>query len=112
MNKTQYMNELLDKNNGFFKTSDVVAAGISKTYLLKYAKTFCLERLAHGLYMSADSWDDEMYVLQFRYPKAIFSHETALYLLEMANREPLSYSMSFQSSANATALKKTRCNCI
>ena len=39
-----------------------------------------LERTAHGLYMSKEAWPDALDVLQVRYPKAVFSHETALYL--------------------------------
>lgn len=51
-------------------------------------RKYGLERVARGLYMSQDAWEDGLYVIQVRYPEAVFSHETALYLLNLANREP------------------------
>ena len=65
-----------------------------------------LERVAHGLYRSGDAWDDGMYVLQFRYPASVFSHETALYLLGLAEREPIVFSVTLKAGANATGLRK------
>ena len=33
-----------------------------------------LERVAHGVYLSPDAFDDEMYVIQVTSRRAIFSH--------------------------------------
>jgi len=98
---------LLQKNNGFIKTSDVVRAGVSKTYFGEYINVRGLERAAHGLYMSQDAWDDGMYVIQVRYPDAIFSHETALYLLSLAEREPTQYTVTLTARTNGTGLSKS-----
>lgn len=46
--------------------------------------------------MSPDAWEDGMYILQMRYKGAVFSHETALYLLEMADREPIQYTVTMK----------------
>ncbi len=104
MTKFEMMDTLLKENNGYLKTSDVVLAGISKTHLSEYVRKRNLERVAHGLYMSQDAWTDEMYVIQVRYPGAVFSHETALYLLNLADREPLEYTVTMRSGTNATRL--------
>ncbi len=45
-----------------------------------------------------------MFVIQVRYPLAIFSHETSLYLLGLANREPSQYSVTLKSGTNASGL--------
>lgn len=100
------MDSLLRDNNGFLKTSDAVAAGISREYFGEYIRKNGLERAAHGLYMSQDAWDDGMYVLQVRYPTAVFSHETALYLLGLAEREPSAFSLTLKAGANTTGLRK------
>jgi len=42
-----------------------------------------------GVYLSPDAWEDGLYLLQARFPQIVFSHETALYLLEFTEREPL-----------------------
>ena len=47
-----------------------------------------------------------MYVIQVRYPEAVFSHETALYLLNMAEREPTQYAVTLKAGTNSTGLTK------
>ncbi len=106
MNKFEILDSLLLKNNGFLKTSDVISAGISKSYFSEYVHKRRLERVAHGLYMSQDAWEDGMYVIQARYPLAVFSHETALYLLNLAEREPVKYTVTLKSGTDATGLTK------
>jgi hypothetical protein len=107
MSKFETLDLLLQENNGFIKTSDVVRAGVSKTYFGEYVSERGLERAAHGLYMSQDAWDDGMYVIQVRYPDAVFSHETALYLLSLAEREPTKYAVTLKAGTNSTGLAKS-----
>jgi len=56
--------------------------------------------------MSQDAWEDGMFVIQVRYPKAVFSHETALYLLNLANREPTPFSVTLKTGTNTMGLSK------
>ena len=100
------LSALLQKNNGFLKTSDAVTAGVSRTALGDFVREHGLERVAHGLYMSQDAWEDGLFVIQARYPQAVFSHETALYLLNLANREPSPLSVTLKAGTNAIGLTK------
>jgi len=95
---------ILEQNNGFLKSCEAVAAGISRPYFREYVRRRGLKRVAHGLYMSQDTWEDGMYVIQTRYPQAVFSHETALYLLNLAEREPFRYSITLKAGTNASGL--------
>ena len=106
MRKTEILDSLLQRDNGFLKTSAAVRAGISRTYLGAYVRERGLERVAQGLYISPDAWEDGMYVIQVRYPEAVFSHETALYLLNFADREPVRYTVTLKAGTNATGLAK------
>jgi len=106
MSKFEILDNLLSKNNGYLKSSDAFNAGISRTYFGEFVREHNLERVAHGLYMSPDAWIDGMFVIQVRYPSAIFSHETALFLLGLANREPIQYSITLKSGTNASGLTK------
>lgn len=106
MTKQEIMNQLAEKNNGFLLTADVVKAGISKTYLSEYVKKFNFERVAQGVYMSEDAWLDELYVIQLRNKESVFSHETALYLHGLMEREPNCTTMSVNRTYNATHLRK------
>lgn len=106
MTSTEILNKLLQENNGYLKTSDAVAAGVSRTVLGDFVRKYGLERVAHGLYMSQDAWEDELYVIQVRYPEAVFSHETALYLLNLANREPSPFSVTLKTGTSSAVLSK------
>ena len=106
MSKFELLENLLHENNGYLKTSDAFGAGISRTYIGEFVRERNLERVAQGLYMSQDAWIDGMYVIQVRYPLAIFSHETALYLLRLATREPIQYAVTLKSGTNASGLTK------
>ncbi len=55
----------------------------------KYVKSAGLEKAAHGIYISSGCLTNEMYLLQAQFPKAVYSHEAALYLHNFAEKEPL-----------------------
>jgi len=46
-----------------------------------------------------------MFLLQYRFGKGIFSHETALYLHGMTDRTPARFTMTFPWGYNAASLK-------
>jgi len=105
--KFETLDLLVQENNGYITTSEAIRTGVSKPYFGDYVSKRELHRVAHGLYMSQDAWDDGMYVIQVRYPNAVFSHETALYLLNLAEREPLQYAVTLKAGTNAMGLTKT-----
>jgi len=105
--KFETLDLLVQENNGYITTSEAIKAGVSKPYFGEYVNKRELYRVAHGLYMSQDAWDDGMYVVQVRYPNAVFSHETALYLLNLAEREPLQYAVTLKAGTNAMGLTRT-----
>ncbi|HJA91995.1 MAG TPA: hypothetical protein H9717_02560 [Candidatus Eisenbergiella merdipullorum] len=47
-----------------------------------------MEKAAHGIYVSADTLADEMYLVQAQFPKAIYPHDAALYLHDLSESEP------------------------
>lgn len=106
MNYHELLDSIIKKNSGLILTKDVVEAGISKTLLSKYVANGYLERVAHGVYLSRDAFEDDMYVLQARSNKAIFSHETALYIHDLTDRDPLKWGVTLPPGYNATRLKE------
>lgn len=106
MSKFELMNSLLEKNKGIIKTSDAISAGISKPYFGQFVKKAELKKVAQGLYLSEDAWTDGLYLLQTRCPQIIFSHETALYLLELADREPLQFTVTVKAGYHSQSLSK------
>jgi len=106
MSKTETLDRLLLENRGYLKTSDAIQVGVSRTYIGEYVRIRGLERVAHGLYISPDAWEDWLYVIQTRYPMVVFSHETALYLLNLAEREPTRYAVTLEAGTGSTRLMK------
>lgn len=102
--KRTIIEQLLAENNGILKTADVVAAGISKETFYKYVKDAELEKVAHGIYLSPSAWADEMYLLQAQIPKAVYSHETALYLHNLAEMEPTPLTVTVPANYNSITL--------
>ena len=106
MTKQKKLDEILKNNNGYLLTSDVVAAGISKTYMQEFIKANDLERIAHGVYASKSVWVDTLYIESLLSKSIIFSHETALYLHGFMEREPTSISLTVGRTYNASNLRK------
>lgn len=94
VNKKEIIQNLIEENGGIVKISDFVKAGISRQYAIPYLKEQGCERVAKGIYLSPEAWQDDLYVLYLQYKKVVFSHDTALYLLEMAEREPSIFSVT------------------
>ena len=105
MDYHKLLETLLREKEGMLLTKDIIEAGISKQLLSKYVKKGYIERVAQGVYLSKDAFEDEMYVLQARSKKAIFSHETALYLHDLTDRDPLQYTVTLPSGYNASNFK-------
>jgi predicted transcriptional regulator of viral defense system len=97
--------DILKNQNGILLTSDLTKYGIPRTYLSILVKKGEIQQISRGVYSASNYMVDEMYSIQTRYKGAIFSHETALYLLELTDRTPLFYSATVPSGYNATSLK-------
>jgi len=104
-NPIDKIREILENQNGILLTSDLVKFGIPRTYLSILVKRGEIQRISRGVYSAAGYMIDEMVSLQVRYKGAIFSHETAIYLLGLTDRTPLFYSMTVPAAYNATTLK-------
>jgi len=103
--KTDQLKKMHEQNNGYLFTSEVVNAGISKTYLLRYVRSNNFERVARGIYVSEDTWPDELFILQKSNPVLIFSRETALYLHGLTDKEYSAIHVSVPTTFNTYRLK-------
>lgn len=105
MNKYEQISNLLRENKGYIFTAQVEKAGISRTYLSKFVRENNLERVAKGIYISQDTWADELYILQVCNPRIIYSGETALYLHGMIDREYTDICITVPPRFNQTRLR-------
>ena len=98
------LNDIIRKNKGIVFSSQVDKAQIPRIYLSKLVEKGSLEKLARGIYITPETFDDEMYRLQARYSKGIFSHGTALFLHDLTDRTPINYTMTFPVGYNTPSL--------
>jgi predicted transcriptional regulator of viral defense system len=110
MTRDAILQNLLDGGNDVLLASDAVRAGLSRPRLSKFAEEGILERVGRGVYIEAGSMGDELYSLQARAPKIVYSHETALFLHGMTDRTPPRYSITVPSSYKPSSAIKVKCN--
>jgi predicted transcriptional regulator of viral defense system len=104
MNYGEQILKIAHNNNGVVTTSQVTEAGILREHIRVLVKKGLLEPSTRGVYIIPAIFDDEMFNLQMRFKRGIFSHETALFLLDLTDRTPIKYSMTFPLGYNTTAL--------
>ena len=106
MNRFDALDALVSSGNGYLLTSQVLSNGISKPTLASYVAKRNMERIAQGVYLSADAWPDDLYQLFLSCPRIVFSHETALYLHSLMEHEPRFSSVTVKAGYNASHLRK------
>ena len=97
MNYYKKLNELIKQQNGTVLSADVDRLKIPRTYLAIMVSEGKLERVDTGVYVATDSVEDEMYAMQGKYPKLIYSHEASLFLHGLSDRTPFEYTVTVPS---------------
>ena len=85
---------MLEEKNGILTTKEIEEEGIPRQALPKLIENGRLEKLRHGTYISPEVQADEMYCIQLRSEKVVFSNETALYMHDLTDRDPLVYTVT------------------
>jgi predicted transcriptional regulator of viral defense system len=97
---------MLEESNGFITATQVTEAGIQRRVLGELVAAKRIYRAERGIYALPEVWEDEMYFLQYRFSKGVFSNETSLYLHGLSDRTPQTYTLTFPQGYNAAGLKK------
>ena len=108
MTKYEIMTHLINKKNGYLFTSDVENEGISRTYMARYVRENNLEKVAEGIYVTVETWPDQLYIIQTKNPKVIYSSETALYLNMLLEREYSEIQVSVPNDYNGWRLREKK----
>jgi len=109
---TEKIIKMAKENNGIVTTAMVVAAGISRGNIKYLVDKGMIEKATRGVYTLPEVWVDEIFNLQSRFKKGIFSHETALFLWDLTDRTPNRYHMTFPANYNLTKPKEENVNCV
>ena len=107
MNDKAKIEELLKASaDGTITAAQVTEAGLHRSVLQELVKSGEMYRFGRGLYVQSSAWEDDFYLLQRKYGRGIYSHDTALYLLGYSDRTPAKYTMTFPKGYNAPSLKQ------
>lgn len=80
---TEEIIKMARENNGIITTAMVVAAGFSRGNIKYLVDKGVIEKSARGVYILPEVWNDEIFNLQHRFKRGIYSHETALFLWDL-----------------------------
>lgn len=103
--------EIAKSNNGIITASMVAEAGISRGSLKYLTDSGSLEKVARGVYILPDSWNDEFVEAQSRYKRGIYALGTALFLLDLTDRTPARLEMAFPATYNLSKPKSEGIKC-
>lgn len=101
---------ILDENKGFITFNQVKEAGIPYNAVAKKLEAGEIEKDERGVYRRSNVYVDELYTLQYRYSKGIYSLETALWLQGLSLRVPAAPVMSFPYGTNTKQIKEAGVN--
>ena len=88
-------------------TKEVEVTGIPRQYLWILKNENEIQMISRGVYASNEVLEDEMYLISLRTNKAIFSNETAIYIHNLTDRDPLFYTVTLPSGYNPSKLKSS-----
>lgn len=105
MTSIEKLKMLIEKHDGVITTKLAGENNIHREYLSELVRLGDIERVGHGIYITPDVWEDGLMINQLRRSRMIYSHETALYLHDLTDRDPVQYVVTVPHGYNPTRLK-------
>ena len=106
MGYSESIMQMVNANSGYVTSWQVTKEDIPRVYLKVLVDKGMLERTDRGIYILPGIFADEMYSLQNRFKRGVFSHETALFLHDLTDRTPIRFTMTFPAGYNTTSAKR------
>ena len=85
MGATEEIIKMAKGNNGTVTTAMVVAAGVSRGDIKYLVDKGMIEKSSRGIYILPEVWDDDIFNLQNRFKRRIYSHDRALFLWDISD---------------------------
>ena len=86
--------QLVEKNDGYITTKEVVDNGLNKMALKRLCDGGLLERVSTGYYSLPNMINDDYYIIISKSKNAIFSYTTSLFLHDLSDRTPLYFDIT------------------
>ena len=89
------LREVFEKQNGVLTLEQATDLGFSKESLRQAYRRGDLLKAERGIYLLDDSYEDDLYILQLKYAKGVYSYESACMLHGLTTFSPFTYIMTF-----------------
>lgn len=87
-NNIETIEKLIRMNDGYITSKQITEMGIHRMYLNIMKKRGLIKKVGNGIYIDKDKTPDPYYILSMELPNVVFSHISALYLHNIAAKEP------------------------
>lgn len=105
MTQAEKVLDFAKENMGIVTTRQVDELGVGRWVLQSLVNQGLLFKEQRGVYVTENGYAEDFFLLQQRYPKVIYSHETALFLHGFSLRVPLMINMTFLQGTSTTRMK-------
>ena len=95
---------IADKRNGYLLTRDIDKNNISRQTMQNFIRKNNYKKVARGIYLSEDAFGDILYATYLSHKNIIYSHETALDLHDLTEREPSKVTCTVTRGTNTKQL--------
>lgn len=86
--------KLTENTNGYFSLKTAAEFGITRWQLQELLRNGEIQKVSYGLYALKNVIPDELFITQLLSPRAIFSHESALFFNGYSDQVPFRYTIS------------------
>ena len=86
--------KLTENTNGYFSLKTAAEFGITRWQLQELLRNGEIQKVSYGLYALKNVIPDELFIIQLLSPRAIFSHENALFFNGYSDKVPFRYTIS------------------
>ena len=102
------LKKLIENSDGYITSQEAESYGVHREYLSMFVKEDNLIRVSPGVYQKPGTWDDFLFEFQKKKKRVIYSHDTALFLHGLSDREPIKYSVTVPSGYNTSQIKTNK----
>jgi len=86
--------KLIENINGYFSLKAATDFGITRWQLQELLNSGEIQKVRYGLYALKNVIPDDLYITQLMCPKAIYSHDTALFFTGYSDQVPFTYTVA------------------
>lgn len=93
-NNYSKIKEIFKTNGGYITHRQIDDRNIPSWFLTDFVRKENLLKIDKGFYADKNWLQDDFFIFQYKYPKYIFSYESALFLLEMTDNLPANFEVT------------------